>query len=57
MPWTRRAVKFLLSDSSPLTGKQRTKMLGELHANPAMGHAKKKHSGFQSVAKAVAKKK
>ena len=41
MPWTRRQVKLLLSSASPLKPKQKTKMLGELHANPAMGHAKK----------------
>lgn len=41
MPWTRKQVKFLLSKGSPLTGEQREKMLGELHDNPAMGHAKK----------------
>jgi hypothetical protein len=33
--------EFLLSKSTPLTSGQRTKMLGELHANPAMGHKKK----------------
>lgn len=41
MPWTRRQVKLLLSKYSPLTSQQQTKMKGELHANPAMGHAKK----------------
>jgi hypothetical protein len=41
MPWTRRQVKYLLSNGSPLTGEQKTKMKGELHANPAMGHVKK----------------
>lgn len=41
MPWTRREVKFLLSKVSPLKPEQKTKMIGELHANPAMGHAKK----------------
>lgn len=41
MPWTRRAVKFLLSKGSPLTSEQREKMLTELHANPKMGHARK----------------
>lgn len=41
MPWTRRQVKYLLSKVSPLTGAQKTKMKGELHENPAMGHEKK----------------
>lgn len=41
MPWTRKQVKLLLSDASPLSGGQKTNMLGELHANPAMGHMKK----------------
>lgn len=42
MPWTRKAVKYLLSSASPLTGEQQAKMKAELHANPALGHAKKK---------------
>ena len=41
MPWTRKQVKYLLSNGSPLSGQQKTKMVGELHANPAMGHEKK----------------
>jgi hypothetical protein len=41
MPWTRKQVKYLLSKVSPLTSTQKTKMVGELHQNPAMGHAKK----------------
>lgn len=41
MPWTRRQVKYLLSSGSPLTGEQKTKMKGELHADPSMGHKKK----------------
>lgn len=41
MPWTRKQVKFLLSKGTPLTSGQRSKMVGELHANPAMGHKKK----------------
>lgn len=41
MPWTRKQVKFLLSKGSPLSGAQRTKMKGELHANPSMGHKSK----------------
>jgi hypothetical protein len=41
MPWTRKQVRYLLSSGSPLKPEQRTKMLGELHANPAMGHMKK----------------
>lgn len=41
MPWTRQQVKYLLSSGSPLSSQQQTKMKGELHANPAMGHKKK----------------
>lgn len=42
MPWTRRQVKYLLSDKvSPLSGKQKAKMKRELHADPSMGHKKK----------------
>ena len=42
MPWTRQQVKFLLDKKvSPLTSTQRTKMVGELHADPKMGHARK----------------
>lgn len=41
MPWTRKQVKYLLSSGSPLSGSQKEKMKGELHANPAMGHKKK----------------
>lgn len=47
MPWTRRQVKYLLSNGSPLSGQQQTKMKGELHAEPSMGHMKK---GFKSQA-------
>lgn len=41
MPWTRRQVKLLLSDKSPLSQEQQDKMKAELHANPKLGHAKK----------------
>ncbi len=41
MPWTRQQVKYLLSNGSPLSSKQKTKMKGELHSNPAAGHMKK----------------
>jgi hypothetical protein len=41
MPWTRRQVRYLLSSGSPLAPAQREKMLGELHASPKLGHAKK----------------
>lgn len=43
MPWTRDQVKYLLSKASPLSESQKTKMKRELHANPSMGHRKKKH--------------
>ena len=48
MPWTRKQVKYLLSSGSPLTGKQKTKMKGELHADPAMGHKKKGSKALKS---------
>jgi hypothetical protein len=41
VPWTRKQVKKLLSDSSPLTAEQKLKMQRELHANPSLGHARK----------------
>ena len=41
MPWTRKQVKLLLSKYSPPKPAQKTKMVGELHANPQMGHARK----------------
>lgn len=41
MPWTRQQVKYLLSSGSPLSGGQKTKMKGELHSNPSMGHERK----------------
>lgn len=41
MPWTPKQVRFLLSRGSPLTGGQRSKMVGELHSNPALGHKRK----------------
>ena len=41
MPWTRRAVKYLLSSGSPLSDEQQAKMKRELHENPEMGHLKK----------------
>ena len=41
MPWTQKQVRYLLSSGSPLSGQQKTKMKAELHADPAMGHAKK----------------
>jgi hypothetical protein len=41
MPWTRKQVKKLLSSGSPLSAAQQDSMKAEMHANPAMGHAKK----------------
>jgi hypothetical protein len=54
MPWTRKQVKKLLSNGSPLSEPQKAKMKRELHANPSMGHKKKgsaalKKSGQRSV--------
>jgi hypothetical protein len=47
MPWTRKQVRYLLSKVSPLSGGQKKKMVGELHANPAMGHKKKGSSALK----------
>jgi hypothetical protein len=41
MPWTPRQVRYLLSKVSPLKPVQQNKMKAELHANPALAHAKK----------------
>lgn len=41
MPYTRKQVKYLFSSGSPLSSAQKAKMHGELHRNPALGHAKK----------------
>ena len=37
-------MKFLLSKGSPLDPGEKTKMKGELHADPAMGHMQKGYS-------------
>ncbi len=50
MPWTRRQVRYLLSSGSPLSGEQREKMLGELHADPSMGHKKKGSAALSRAA-------
>ena len=50
MPWTRKQTRFLLSKVSPLTPEQRDKMLKELHADPAMGHARKGSVGLKRLA-------
>ena len=41
MPWTPRQKRYLLSSGSPLSKGQKRKMIGELHQNPALGHASK----------------
>ena len=41
MPWTAKQVRYLLSKASPLSGTQKTKMVGELHQNPSLGHYRK----------------
>ena len=41
MPWTRRQVRYLMSKGSPLKPAQKDKMVGELHEDPALGHARK----------------
>ncbi len=38
MPWTRKQVKLLLSDGSPLSDEEKAKMKAELHENPELGH-------------------
>lgn len=52
MPWTRKQVKKLLSSGSPLNSGQKAKMKSELHADPAMGHAKK---GSEALKKSAPK--
>ena len=49
MPWTRSQVKFLLSKGSPLKSSQKTKMVGELHEDPAIGHMQKGYSKKTSL--------
>lgn len=49
MPWTPRAVRFLFSKGSPLTPAEKAKMERELHANPALGHARKGAIGNKAV--------
>jgi hypothetical protein len=51
MPYTRKQVKYLLSSGSPLSGTQKDKMKTELHADPAMGHAKKGSKELSDEAK------
>jgi len=57
MPWTRKQVRYLLSKVSPLSGVQKTKMVGELHEDPAMGHAKKGSKVLSEAAAARIRKK
>jgi hypothetical protein len=51
MPWTRRQVRYLLSSGSPLNPAQKTKMKGELHRNPSIGHMRKGFSKLSSLKK------
>lgn len=53
MPWTRQQVKYLLSKGSPLKPGQKQKMVGELHADPALGHKKKGSAALKKNAMAV----
>jgi len=46
MPWTPKQVRYLFSKSSPLSPAEKNKMEGELHANPGIGHKKKKPKKF-----------
>lgn len=41
MPWTPKQTRYLLSNDSPLSPTEKTKMKVELHRNPALAHAKK----------------
>lgn len=50
-PWTRKQVRYLLSKVSPLDSGQKTEMVGELHADPKMGHAKKGSLSLSQAAK------
>jgi hypothetical protein len=52
MPWTRKQVKLLLSKASPLSAAQQDSMKAELHANPAMGHARKGSKALSAEAAA-----
>jgi hypothetical protein len=56
MPWTRRQVRKLLSRGSPLTEAQQEKMKGELHADPALGHARKGSAALKKLASRAARK-
>ena len=47
MPWTRKQVRYLLSDVSPLSGSQKSKMKAELHDDPSLGHHTKGSSAMQ----------
>ncbi len=51
MPWTPRQVRYLLSSGTPLSSDQKQKMLGELHDQPSLGHAKK---GSRALSQAAA---
>ena len=50
-PWTRRQVRLLLSDASPLNEQQKAKMKGELHQDPSLGHKKKGSEALKKVGK------
>ena len=49
MPWTPRQTRFLLSKGSPLRPAQKTKMKAELHADPALAHARKGSSELRGA--------
>jgi hypothetical protein len=52
MPWTRKQVKLLLSKASPLTASQQDAMQAELHAAPALGHARKGSAALKRTSSA-----
>ncbi len=56
MPWTPRQKRYLLSSGSPLSEEQKTKMKGELHEDPSLGHAQKGSGVLRDVIRKRAKR-
>jgi hypothetical protein len=38
VPWTQQQTRYLLSKGSPLSEKKKAEVIGELHADPSIGH-------------------
>lgn len=53
MPFTKKEVRFLLSNGSPLSEAHKEKVKAELRANPAIGRAKKGSAAMKRPAKAT----